>query len=760
MHYKIASLILNAGKTPNTINRVFIAQPDALKESLAGRLFVLAEIKGRRVESEKILAFLVNTINADYYGDEKILLRQKVETIKVENIFESVLTKTNKSLVDFINEEKIKISQYSANLVVGVVYENKLYFSNLGKNKSLLIYPRQDRFAVTNVESGSEEENGANKAGGLVHEPKFFSSVVSGEIPANSYFVFTNEALPEYLSPKELTTIVTKLPPIVAAEQIKNTLAQINSYVPFLGIIIKNSFGQDLESEIYEKNVSAQSSISSLNYTEEKTEKMLSPAGIINLKKTSRSLGKIIRNLWPKKPERPQSSREISRQEVRSERTPMPALPLKAKDSPAPRESFIIKEKIFGRRQTISIWPPIKNALQNFVLIFSGSFIQQLGKNIKNAFSGLNRNRRGLLIILGAFILILIASLAYTKINNHYQAQQKAFDDLVAQIEDKQSQVDSYLLYNNEEGAKLVLINLQELLKSFPQKSKKEKEKYKLLEAKVTAVAERVQHLTKTDRGQEILKASDIKPEAAIDNLFFLNGQLYLADNKNHNVYSFDLKNKTQATIGLANSSNLSHPSEADGNIYYLDDKQLMKVDLKTKTGQILKIEGLNSALSDYRLYNSGLYILSADSSQIYRLNLKGDTFSSPTPWLKEQVDLKDGTTFTIDGTIYVLKKDGSITKLYRGKRQDLNTSSIIPPLTQASKLISGSKYFYVFELASKRLAVFAKNDVKDGPKAGAFLAQFDLSAFDSLKDIQINETEKLAYILDGSSVYSLKLNY
>lgn len=760
MHYKIASLILNAGKTPNTINRVFIAQPDALKENLAGRLFVLAEIKGRRVESEKILAFLINTINSDYYGDEKILLRQKVETIKVENIFESVLTKTNKSLVDFINEEKIKISQYSANLVVGVVYENKLYFSNLGKNKALLIYPRQDKFAVSNVESGSEEETGQSKAGALIHEPKFFSSVVSGEIPTNSYFVFTNEALPEYLSPKELTTIVTKLPPIVAAEQIKNTLSQINSYVPFLGIIIKNSFGQDLESEIYEKNVSAQSSISNLNYTEEKTEKMLSPAGIISLKKTSRGLSKIIKNLWPKKPDRPQSSREISRQEVRAEKTPMPALPLKAKESPAPREPFIIKEKIFGRRQTISIWPPIKNALQNFVLIFSGNFIKQLSQNIKKTFSGLNKNRRGLLIVLGVFILIFVASIIYTRINNHYQEQQKAFTDLVAQIEDKQSQIDSYLLYNNEEGAKLVLINLQELLKNFPQKTKKEKEKYKLLEAKVDAVASRVQHLTKTDRGQEILKMSDIKAEAEANNLFFFNNQLYVADNRNHNVYSFDLKNKSNSTINLANTSNLSKASEAEGNLYYLDGKQLVKIDLKTKTGQLLKIEGLNSALSDYRLYNNGLYVLSADNSQIYRLNLKGDSFSAPAPWLKEEIDLKNGVTFTIDGTIYVLSKDGGITKLYRGKRQDLNVSSVIPPFTNASKLISGNKYFYVFELDSKRLAVFAKTDIKDGPKAGAFLAQFDLSAFEALKDVQINEANKEAYILNANSVYSLKLNY
>lgn len=756
MQYKIASLILNSGKIPNTINRVFIAQPDALKENLAGRLFVLAEIKGKRAESEKILSFLINTINADYYGDEKILLRQKVETIKVENIFESVLTKTNKSLVDFINDEKIKISQYSADIIVGVVYENKLYFSNLGKNKAILIYPRQDKFAVSNVESGNEEETKSNHKNNLVNEPKFFSSVVSGEIPLNSYFIFANEALPEYLSPQELTGIVTKLPPIVAAEQIKNMLAQINSYVPFLGIIIKNSFGQDLmESEIYTKTVSAQSSISSLNYTEEKTEKMLSPAGVISFKKTSRGLGRIIRNIFPASQPKTTSSLKISRQEVRAEnKGNQSSLPLSLKNAPNTRESFIIKEKIFGRKKTISLWKPLKNAWQNFLLIFSGVLIKQLGQNVKAKFKNLTKHKKGLIVILGACLLIFLASLIFTNIRNHNQAAQTTYNNLITEIENKQSQIDSYLLYNNEEGAKQVLINLQDLLKTFPQKTKKEKAEFAALEAKVNAVAEKVQHLTKTDRGQEIFNIKNINPNAQANNLFFFNQQLYLADSQNKALYVLDIKTNANSTISLPNATVLSKPTEENNNLYYQDNQQLVKVDLKAKTGQLLKIDlsGVNS-FNDYKVFNNSLYLLNSGASQIYRLGLKGDTFSTPTAWLKEPVDLKTANTFSIDGTIYVLKADGSILKLYKGKNQNLSVSSVVPPFSSANRLITTAKYFYVFELASKRLAIFNKAD-------GKFLSQFDLSAFESLKDLEINEATKEAYVLNDTSVYRVKLSY
>ena len=773
MHYKIASLVLNAGKTPSTINRVFIAQPDALKESLAGRLFVLAEIKGKRAESEKILSFLVNTINADYYGDEKILLRQKVETIKVENIFESVLTKTNKSLVDFINEEKIKISQYSANLVVGVIYENKLYFSNLGKNKALLIYPRQDRFAVTNVESGGEDETRPGQNGHLVSEPKFFSSVVSGEIPAGSYFVFANEALPEYLSPKELTNIITKLPPIVAAEQIKNTLAQINSYVPFLGIIIKNSFDQDLgDVEIYEKTVSAQASISNLNYTEEKTEKMLSPAGIISLKKTGRGLSRLAKSLFPASKPHALSSREQSRQEVQSEihnhQTPLPM----RIETTGSRESFLIKEKIFGRKKTINIWRPIKNGFQNFILIFSGTFFKQLSQRLKNSFRGLNRHRRGLIIILGLCVLVLVASLIGTNIRQKNKQAQTAYNDLITQIEDKQDQIDSYLLYNNEDAARQVLSNIQDLLKTFPQKTKAERAKYQDLSAKVATVAARVQHLTKTDKGQEILKLGDIKAEASAANLLFFNNQLFIADNQNHNLYTFNTKSKANSTISLANTANLAKPSaytnpgDKKDYLYYLDNQQLVKVDLKASTSQLIPVNlsGVKGELRDYKIFNSSLYVLSGGNDQIFKLSLKNNIFDSPAAWLKDPVGLKDSVGFTIDGTIYVLNTNGSLIKLYKGQRQTLDLSPVSPPLTQATRLITGTKYFFIFEASSKRLAVFNKNDIKKGSetslKAGAFLAQFDLSAFTNLKDIEVNEAEKSAYILDGNSIFQLKLNY
>ena len=58
--------------------------------------------------------------------------------------------------------------------------------------------------------------------------------------------------------------------------------SKINNYVPFLGIIIKNT-NEDPSKKIEEipsSPKSAHNSISSLNHTEKKTEHMLTPAGL------------------------------------------------------------------------------------------------------------------------------------------------------------------------------------------------------------------------------------------------------------------------------------------------------------------------------------------------------------------------------------------------------------------------------------------------------------------------------------------------
>ena len=113
-----------------------------------------------------------------------------------------------------------------------------IHVANIGKNKVFLVY-KSSQAAKTNAVAGEDEY----KITDIVHgdkpaknkiefqDGKFFSNVISGQIPEKGIFIFTNEALPEYVSSKQLIQITTTLPPLSAVEQIKGMLTKINSYV-------------------------------------------------------------------------------------------------------------------------------------------------------------------------------------------------------------------------------------------------------------------------------------------------------------------------------------------------------------------------------------------------------------------------------------------------------------------------------------------------------------------------------------------------
>ena len=353
MYNKIAPIILNAGKNAS-YSDVFIAQPDSLKENLAGKVFVLAEINSKKNEGQLIFDFLVESLENYYYNDEKILLKDKIEGLKLENIFEAAIAKINKNLNEFLISEKIKISTPSTSITIGVIFENKLYFSSFGKNRALLIYHRNDQYEIINVETSATDtkEHLEDKEFSSPKELNIFSSVINGEIPVNSYFFFTSEALPEYLSNKEIISVITKLPPIVATEQIKNMLGKINTYVPFLGVLIKNTIGLSVSEtkEEIEETLTIPSRVPTLDSTEQKTEQLLAPAGLINLNKIIKNT----RDLFKHEPS-PQNSHSKKSFKNEEDRQPVAMINMdlgRVKSLNLARsDSFLVKEKIFFKKK-------------------------------------------------------------------------------------------------------------------------------------------------------------------------------------------------------------------------------------------------------------------------------------------------------------------------------------------------------------------------------------------------------------------------
>ncbi|MBU0721848.1 hypothetical protein KKA93_00055 [Patescibacteria group bacterium] len=759
MNYKIAQFIITPGQRNNLVHEIYIAQPDANKEALAGKLFALIEIESKKADSLKIINFLINTLNYSYYQNEKMILRERVLSIKIEHIFESAIAKTNKRLAEFLQNEKIKLNPSLVNITIGVIYNDSLHFSNLGKNKALLLYKGKAedgaKYKLTDITEQTTDKGEAKKSFQLI---KLFSNIISGALPRGGYFIFSGETLSEYLSTKQIINIITTLPPASAAEQIKNTLSKINAYVPFLGIIIKNTAGMEMQKvKIKQLAASTRASIENLITTEEQTEKLLTPSGLINAKKWSSFFNNLVGwlNL--------EQTKKIG------------------------KKTFLLKDKIFsGKKISWFSFKKISNSLKNYLSILISllayifkilsdkqrlsEFFKELISSVKNLFlkikitilkiffwyKNLNSINK---ILLSAFLICLIifsSSLTWKNIKNKEVKNQVAINNLMAMIEQKQNQIDASLLYNNEEGAKKILEEVNKLIAELLPKNQTQKDQYNVLIAKHRVQIEKINRVIRAD-AIEIANLINLNPNAKPTNIILVQKKIFAADAEQKIIYSIDLKSKLTTSINLTdqNISKLDFPNiDTNNNISYFNTNSIIILDTKTEKLSTLKIDysSKTQKIIDFKQYNGRYYLADAINGQIYRFNKNNSELTGAVGWLNSPEDLTNATSLFIDGDIYLLKNNGEVSQYSKGKKQEFSMSSVEPNFSQATKLTISiaQNYLYVFEPVGKRLVVFNKK--------GNFINQYTSDKFDNLKDFQIDETNKKIYFLSNATVYSIDL--
>jgi hypothetical protein len=741
-YYKTASIMLGSGGAKNSISDIFIAQPDADKEALAGKLFLILEISSDNANALKIINFLINNLNHNYYNNEKIILRERISSLKVEHIFESALAKTNAGLADFLNREKIKLNPLSINASVGVIYENNIHFAAIGTNKSFLIYKEKEgehKIIDVNKKTGSKTEK--------IKLNKIFSDIISGEIPDDGYFLFTNEALPEYFSSKHLVEIITKLPPGSAMEQIKNTLLKVNSYVSFLGILIKNTekLKTEEEDDVLLTDNKNLNSIDKLNNTEEETEKLLSPSGMINYGKWSGFIKKYIKKIFSKENKN--------------------------------KTSIFIKDKIFIKRKkpliafkkTALIIKDVLIYIFNLLFLFiktvtSKEGLKSISTSFKNIFKKTQEKiilffkniaclsfKNKIVISVGLISLILFVSATSIKIlENKKEEEKKIIEDLIAVLEQKQNQIDANLLYGNEDGAKKLINEASVLIEEILQKTDEEENYEKYIE-KNEAHLEKIRRELIIENFSELADFSNLNSNSYALNIILSNNKIYAGDSGQKTIYMLDLNDNTATAITdlSADVKNLTNPAKDNqDNIYYLNFKNPKEELSLIRLSDNNDIEKIEISIPDNAKniianasFNNMPYLLDNENNQIYRLrNFTG------TDWLNEGYDIVNASDIAIDGSIYILLKDGQVRKFSGGAEDDFNIDSIEPIFSEADKITLSDNFIYIMESVNKRLAVFEK-------ESGDFILQYKLKDFDNLKDFEINEENKKLYFLVNNSV-------
>lgn len=719
---KIGQVEINPDETKNRLIKIFVARTSPAKEKALGKIFGLMEAKFNKEPDLDFLENLAKRIRSNYYQ-----LSEAVEEIGLENVFEQALKKTNGEIGNFIKKESgFDVKSFQA--VIGVIKDYQLHFAPVGQSHVYLVHHlERNQYKMMDILETTKNVDVFPSA------TKLFSNVVSGEIKDEDSLLIANDSFLDYLSLDKIKNIITTLPAGSAAEQLKSLLLEVNNHNVFGGLIAKfgpmTAKAKSSPAKV-PSGISPQNSMDGLINTEVTTEKLLNPAvgfsfgkylmGILSLFK-NRSLAK---NAYEKG------------SYGRSQNLLKTALRHLGK-------SLIMFGYIF--KGLFSLIGRSPNKAEGEKAITEKGFSNRL-----NRFFSLPKSQKIMIISALIFVIIFSQGIVILSKKQSTKVDEEQYSRLVSQIKEKQDSAEASLIYKEDDRARQLLIEARGLIATLPQNTRDRKNSFENLSSKNESLLEKTSKLVKVDNLEVIADLSSVNLQHARQ-VLLLNENLLTYDPGNNSLYEINPNSKEIKNLAVITANvgkiQLGAIFENQYPLFYNDNKSMAKYNSETNTLEPVAAELNEQKVKDFLIYNKRLYTLDTASNQIYKHNNINDSFSSGTTWLTNNYDLSDAVSFTIDGSIYVLKNNGEVYKFLKGEKQDFTVATMEKPLNQPTKIYTDidSSFIYILDPQNQRLVVLDKE--------GKLQAQYVSGQFTDLKDFLIKENENKIYLLNSTQI-------
>lgn len=150
--------------------------------------------------------------------------------------------------------------------------------------------------------------------------------------------------------------------------------------------------------------------------------------------------------------------------------------------------------------------------------------------------------------------------------------------------------------------------------------------------------------------------------------------------------------------------------------------------------------------------YLSNLYFLDKANCEIIKYShLAGIVWDEGKKWLPSQQNCQNPKSMAIDGSVWILNSDNSISVYYSGaKKKEINIE-ISPTIENATiiKTKINVPYLYLLEPINNRIIITDKE--------GKIVKQFQSDKFNNLKYFDISPAGKTIYLLNDSKVYKIE---
>jgi hypothetical protein len=679
-----------------------------LSESSAhGQFFALLELPRQRSDQRPLLDEIIS---------QALDIFTTSQEANPEMLLEEILQKINQLLPTLATNSKIKNWLNTLDLVLGIIDQEAVYLSQVGNINGLLIHQQQTTSILEKTT--------------IVNPHKIFNDITSGQLEAGDVLVISTNSLFDYISQEKIKQISKQYTPEGAALKISQLLETVPNFVTFNALLVKNGSLTDREVKLEEI----------------KPKEKDGSEGIITATTT-----------------------KITDYQSRAPATPLPpvktklVLDLKALNN---LKTFRTLKKLLGWLiyffqiiKKIFIW--LASQIKKGLLFLTSSQYRQTQETEaldklqtltdKKYYWWQTLNKRKKITILALFIIILIflQSLVFLTQKRATENKDKNYRETLATINSQWQAMEAKLIYQDEEGAENIVLAIEKTLQEVKANSPEQQKAIDNLKERVFHELNKIRHIHEvavpaeiSDLSQTITSAQRIVQK---DGVFYILGsdKLYqLKDNQLTPLLDFgqgqflnDWPGKQKLILGNSEQ-------------YFIFDLATKKIEAFPFT----KTAG-NQAVQDLLIYGNNLYVLDAIDKQIFKYPEKGSAFANGVPWLKEDIDLSQASSFTVDGSVYVISNNGQIFNFLKGSLVKFEYRQPRPTLGQKTviKTFKDSNYLYIIDPNNKRIVILDKEgNIKD---------QYTSQKFDDLKDLAIDPQEKAIYLLNGNHLYLLAIN-
>lgn len=720
-----------------------ITEPSVQEERPKGYFFVIGEINNGSPSFITKLNEAFNNAQTNYYRDKNS---------KNEEVFEIILKNLNQQIKTFKDGGQI-------NCAIGVVSQKEILFSFSGHSPILLFYKKNGLDTFGTMELGSTSNT-------LIEtkDENIFSQLIQGKISPTDFLFFGTHHLKDFFSSERLEKTLTTRSVEQSCQYIENVLKQLNSTYSFGGLIIH---GQAQNTPVLG---APKTNNSNLPQSTESLKKFFNTE-----KNTSQTL--LPRFNYP-------SIRPFSKNGPINQKLPLD-LPEKNNTVPSPRlslhptgDSIYLNQpqiKIYAKKIgkvlyaiLLFVWHFLFSILQNFyflgiVIINYKNRRRTIVENWQKQIHSYKENigqlpliTKILVIVCILLIAIFTGSILSFKNNQKKIEKNKIYQSQLNFIKTKKDNAESALIYKNENSAKNELGLAEDALTKLSCKTADEKKNCEQLRTELNQISAKIKKISVISPA--VLANLNTDNTNSFEHLIKTGNKLLAFNSKNSSILNYNLatneisKSSPSSTTSGFNAAS----SEYQGNtaVFLNNQNQLIVYDTDKNSFKDAPItfSGNENKISSMVMYNGRLYTLDNTSSQIYRHNLVNDVFGSGVSWVKQNTDLANARSFSIDGDVYVLKSTGEVIKLTKGIPQTFNLENIDPPLKEGSKIWTYNelKYLYILDSIQKRILIFDKE--------GKLLTQLTSPEFKNPTDFVIDEENKIGYLIDSNKIYKIIL--